>query len=40
MEDRHIFVFEKYLGNRHMFEEEKDRGREREAIYISPEISV
>ena len=41
MEDRHIFEFEKYLvGNRHIFEEEKDRGREKEAIYISPEISV
>ena len=40
MEERHIFEFEKNLENRQMFEKERDRGREKEAIYISPEISV
>ena len=40
MEERHIFEFEKNLENRQMFEKERDRGREKEVIYISPEISV
>ena len=40
MEERHIFEFEKNLENRQMFDKEKDQGREKEAIYISPEISV
>ena len=49
MEDRHMFdktlenrhILEEIMGDKHMCEEKlKYRDREREAIYISPEICV